>query len=223
MGLAGPKRKQRLVGAASSRNANWIGDATLPGQRLLSQMGWQEGQHLGTEASNGRTEAVKAMFKMDNKGIGSHRAEKEAREKGLPGPGMDRWIGGGGELGGLFDRLNAGASTSASPVPEAIVAVETAPSAGEQKERKSKKDKKRKRDDKAATSSSSSSEDEDETPKKAKKSKSSGDDCERKAKKERKRAEKEEKRARKEAKKRAKAEALEEVKAAPTPAVIRNA
>lgn len=161
MGLAGPKRKQRLVGAATTRNDAWMGDATLPGQRLLAQMGWQEGQGLGS-SSQGRSEAIKAMWKMDNKGIGSQRAEKEARELGLPGPGLDRWIGGGGELGGLFERLNA--SSSSSPTPE-MLAIENAPAESSKSKSKSKskdKDRKRKRssesaEEEANASSSSSS------------------------------------------------------------------
>lgn len=48
-------------------------------------------------------------FKMDNKGIGASRFEKEAWKNGQ----ADAWIGGGGELGDLFDRLN---KASAAPV-----------------------------------------------------------------------------------------------------------
>ena len=42
-------------------------------------------------------------IKLDNKGIGAHRHEKEAREQGK----ADAWVGAGGDLGSLFDRLNA--------------------------------------------------------------------------------------------------------------------
>ncbi|CAO1628076.1 unnamed protein product [Parajaminaea phylloscopi] len=210
MGLAGPKRKQKLVGAAVGRNEAWLGDATLPGQRLLAQMGWTEGQGLGS-STQGRSEAIKAMYKMDNKGIGSQRAEKEAREKGLPGPGMDRWIGGGGELGGLFDRLNASAASSPGPsTPTAATSVSQEDSSSPEPSRKSSKsgkDKKRKRDsdksDVDGTASSSvveleSEQGSEKRRKSGKKDHSSGD------KEERKRAKKEKKRQEKEAKQLAK-------------------
>lgn len=212
MGLAGPKRKQKLVGAATSRNTAWVEDASLPGQRLLAQMGWQQGQGLGA-ASEGRSEALKAMYKMDNKGIGTHRAEKEAREKGLPGPGMDRWIGGGGELGGLFERLNAGSgssspavaiSTPSSPaLPPTAVSVDHNEAASPERssQRKShSKDKKRKRDDKQSDSAKGGEDFEGSSHKRSKAQSSKGSTSskeERRAAKLAKKLEKEEKKAKK--------------------------
>ena len=141
MGLAGTKRKQRLVGSATTRNASWLNDESLPGQRLMAQMGWTQGQGIGlSSASEARTENIKAMFKMDNKGIGAQRAEREARASGQAGiAGADKWIGGGGELGGLFERLNA--SAQATPTAELSEAE------AESDTKQAKSDKKRKRDE----------------------------------------------------------------------------
>ncbi|PWN19726.1 hypothetical protein BCV69DRAFT_283833 [Microstroma glucosiphilum] len=179
MGLAGEKRKQRLVGSAVTRNSSWLADTSLPGQRLLSQMGWSEGQGIGG-SGQGRTETIKTMYKMDNKGIGSQRAEKEMRDSGKAGVGgADKWIGGGGELGGLFERLNA-ASTSSSgvstPIVEEMAETETITS------KDSKKDKKRKRKAQEPSSDSSSSESEEE-PKPRKSKGKSKEDSKKKSKK----------------------------------------
>ncbi|CDW99110.1 hypothetical protein [Sporisorium scitamineum] len=81
MGLSGPKQKQRLVGSASTRNTAWLNDASAPGQRMLAQMGWSTGQSLGL-AMPGLTENLKVAYKMDNKGIGAQRHEREARANG---------------------------------------------------------------------------------------------------------------------------------------------
>ena len=176
MGLAGAKRKQRLVGAAVGRNASWLTDTSLPGQRLLSQMGWSEGQGLGTSADAGRTEAIKAMFKMDNKGIGSQRAEKELREQGGRGR-ADGWAGGGGDLGSLFERLNAAGSGTTTPdVISEPIALEPSSSKGKAKDEPSKKRKRSRQEDESTAAFSSSSDSDAESSKKKKKSKSKDKD-----------------------------------------------
>lgn len=113
MGLSAPKRKAKLIGSASTRNAAWTDDASLPGQRLLASMGWSQGKGLGT-SSQGTAAPITVAFKMDNKGIGARRHEREARANGK----ADAWIGGGGELGDLFERLNRASSSTSTPVPE---------------------------------------------------------------------------------------------------------
>jgi Pin2-interacting protein X1 len=77
---------------------------------------------------------ITMAFKLDNKGIGAKRFEKEARANGK----ADAWIGGGGELGDLFERLNKGSSTSASP----IQVEETDAKEGKKDSRKRKSEKK---------------------------------------------------------------------------------
>lgn len=101
MGLSEAKRRTRLVGSAVTNNSAWTNDASLPGQRMLSSMGWTQGQGLGT-SSQGTAVPITMAFKMDNKGIGARRFEKEARASGK----ADAWIGGAGQLGVLFERLN---------------------------------------------------------------------------------------------------------------------
>ncbi|KAJ9474644.1 G-patch domain-containing protein [Pseudozyma hubeiensis] len=142
MGLSGPKQKQRLVGSASTRNTAWLNDASAPGQRMLAQMGWSTGQSLGLTMP-GLTENLKVAYKMDNKGIGAQRHEREARANG-----KDIWVGGGGDLGNLFERLNAAnaASSSSSAV---VSAPFSADSSGDEKtSKKSKKEKKEKKEGK---------------------------------------------------------------------------
>lgn len=102
MGLSEARPKQRLVGAASARNASWLNDTSLPGQRMLAKMGWSPGAGLGT-GLQGTSSNLSVAIKLDNKGIGAHRHEREAREQGK----ADAWVGAGGDLGSLFDRLNA--------------------------------------------------------------------------------------------------------------------
>lgn len=182
MGLAGAKRKQRLVGAAVGRNASWLTDTSLPGQRLLSQMGWSEGQGLGTSADAGRTEAIKAMFKMDNKGIGSQRAEKELREQGGGGR-ADGWAGGGGDLGSLFERLNAaGSGTSTPDVISEPIALEPSSSKGKAKDEPPKKRKRSRQEDESTAAASSSDTDADSSKKKKSKSKDKDSKKEKKSK-----------------------------------------
>ncbi|CAO1623033.1 unnamed protein product [Sympodiomycopsis kandeliae] len=177
MGLAGTKRKQRLVGSAVTRNSSWLNDDSLPGQRLMAQMGWSQGQGIGlSSAGEARTENIKAMFKMDNKGIGAQRAEKEAREgakHGVAGADNNKWIGGGGELGGLFDRLNASVSSTPQPqtpieeAPQDEVGASSSSSKKrkrdssdkkEKKEKESKSDKKERKDKKSKDKEKSKSE-----------------------------------------------------------------
>ena len=102
MGLSEPRGKQRLVGSSATRNTAWLNDASLPGQRMLSAMGWAPGAGLGSNLQ-GMSSNLSLGIKLDNKGIGAHRHEKEAREQGK----ADAWVGAGGDLGSLFDRLNA--------------------------------------------------------------------------------------------------------------------
>ena len=114
MGLSEPRRKQRLVGAAAHRNAAWTNDMSLPGQRMMSMMGWAPGEGLGT-TNKGLSTNLTVSMKLDNKGIGAHRHEREAREQGR----SDAWVGAGGDLGSLFDRLNqANEQATPSPPPE---------------------------------------------------------------------------------------------------------
>ncbi|GAC96076.1 hypothetical protein PHSY_003655 [Pseudozyma hubeiensis SY62] len=142
MGLSGPKQKQRLVGSASTRNTAWLNDASAPGQRMLAQMGWSTGQSLGLTMP-GLTENLKVAYKMDNKGIGAQRHEREARANG-----KDIWVGGGGDLGSLFERLNAANAASSSSSAVASASSPADGSGDEEKSKKSKEDKKDKKDKK---------------------------------------------------------------------------
>lgn len=153
MGLSDNKRKQRLVGSASGRNAAWSGNEALPGQRLLASMGWQAGQGLGT-SQQGMSAPVTMAFKLDNKGIGARRHEREARASGK----VDAWIGGGGDLGSLFERLNK-AATSANAGEGAVhgddddddksqEAGEAEKGKGEKKRKRDKDDKKKRKEEK---------------------------------------------------------------------------
>ncbi|MCO5610062.1 hypothetical protein L7F22_064297 [Adiantum nelumboides] len=156
MGLSDNKRKQRLVGSASGRNAAWSGNEALPGQRLLASMGWQAGQGLGT-SQQGMSAPVTMAFKLDNKGIGARRHEREARASGK----VDAWIGGGGDLGSLFERLNR-AATSANAEEGAAhgdddddddddksqEAGEAEKGKGEKKRKRDKDDKKKRKEEK---------------------------------------------------------------------------
>ena len=118
MGLSEPRKKQRLVGAASQHNTAWLQDSSLPGQRMMSMMGWAPGTGLG-QSRQGMSSHLTVSMKLDNKGIGAQRHEREAREQGK----ADAWVGAGGDLGSLFDRLNqANAAPRAdeppAPAPE---------------------------------------------------------------------------------------------------------
>ena len=87
---------------------------SLPGQRMMSMMGWAPGEGLGT-TNKGLSTNLTVSMKLDNKGIGAHRHEREAREQGR----SDAWVGAGGDLGSLFDRLNqANEQATPSPPPE---------------------------------------------------------------------------------------------------------
>lgn len=140
MGLSGPKQKQRLVGSAAMRNTAWLNDSSAPGQRMLAQMGWTSGQSLGLTMP-GLTENLKVAYKMDNKGIGAQRHEREARANG-----KDIWVGGGGDLGSLFERLNA--ANAASSSSSAVASTSTSDDEGENKSKKSKKSNKEEKDKK---------------------------------------------------------------------------
>lgn len=110
--LAERKNKVRLVGSAHTANRNWAQDTAAPGQRLLASMGWQAGQGLGNGSSEANTtaqNAISASIKLDNKGIGSQRAERDARASGA----MDPWSNQGSrDFGALLERLNATAAAS---------------------------------------------------------------------------------------------------------------
>ncbi|KAL9938677.1 hypothetical protein V8E36_002396 [Tilletia maclaganii] len=103
MGLSERKVKRHLVGSAVSSNAAWTANDALPGQRMLASMGWAQGQGLGLSAQ-GSAAPISVAFKLDNKGLGVQRAEKEARSAGKAG--MD-WLGGGSDYEALLQRLNA--------------------------------------------------------------------------------------------------------------------
>lgn len=111
---------------------------------MLAQMGWSAGQSLGLTMP-GLTENLKVAYKMDNKGIGAQRHEREARANG-----KDIWVGGGGDLGSLFERLNAAnaASSSSSAVASSSGSDADGDVKDEKKSKKSKKDKKDKKDKK---------------------------------------------------------------------------
>ncbi|KAJ1019496.1 hypothetical protein NDA18_005979 [Ustilago nuda] len=140
MGLSGPKQKQRLVGSATTRNTAWLNDSSAPGQRMLAQMGWASGQSLGLTMP-GLTENLKVAYKMDNKGIGAQRHEREARANG-----KDIWVGGGGDLGSLFERLNA--ANTASSSSSLVASTSTSDYEDEKKSKKSNKSKKEEKDKK---------------------------------------------------------------------------
>ena len=81
---------------------------------MMSMMGWAPGEGLGT-TNKGLSTNLTVSMKLDNKGIGAHRHEREAREQGR----SDAWVGAGGDLGSLFDRLNqANEQAAPSPPPE---------------------------------------------------------------------------------------------------------
>lgn len=122
MGLAEQRKKQRLVGSATTRNSAWLNDASLPGQRMMTSMGWAPGSGLGTSGQGMSTNLAVSM-KLDNKGIGAQRHEREALEQGK----ADAWIGAGGDLGSLFDRLNSANAEEKKAEPEP--APRTTPSA----------------------------------------------------------------------------------------------
>lgn len=132
---------------------------------MLAQMGWSAGQSLGLTMP-GLTENLKVAYKMDNKGIGAQRHEREARANG-----KDIWVGGGGDLGSLFERLNA---ANATPSSSSAIASSSSSTSGDgesddakiksKKIKTPKKEKKDKRDK------------EDRSAKRAKKDKSSSED-----------------------------------------------
>lgn len=170
MGLSGPKQKQRLVGSASTRNTAWLNDASAPGQRMLAQMGWSAGQSLGLTMP-GLTENLKVAYKMDNKGIGAQRHEREARANG-----KDIWVGGGGDLGSLFERLNA---ANASSSISAVASSSSSAAGGDDDDDKEKshKSKKEKKDKKSKKDKSSSKDKSGESKSKKKRKHDDSDDA----------------------------------------------
>ncbi|WFD44242.1 hypothetical protein MPSI1_002908 [Malassezia psittaci] len=110
MGLSEQRKKQRLVGSATTRNNAWVNDTSLPGQRLMASMGWAPGSGLGTSGS-GMASNLAVSMKLDNKGIGAQRHEKEALQQNK----ADAWGGAGGDLGSLFERLNSANANGATP------------------------------------------------------------------------------------------------------------
>ncbi|WFD00255.1 hypothetical protein MYAM1_003003 [Malassezia yamatoensis] len=119
MGLSEQRRKQRLVGSATTHNNAWVNDTSLPGQRLMASMGWAPGTGLGTSGS-GMASNLTVSMKLDNKGIGAQRHEKEALQQNK----ADAWVGAGGDLGSLFERLN---SANANETTSSVTAQEPAP------------------------------------------------------------------------------------------------
>ncbi len=79
----------------------WLNDAAAPGQRMLAQMGWSAGQSLGLTMP-GSPKTSRSRTRWTTRASGAQRHEREARANG-----KDIWVGGGGDLGSLFERLNA--------------------------------------------------------------------------------------------------------------------
>ena len=91
----------------------------------MSMMGWAPGTGLGT-SNQGMSTNLTVSMKLDNKGIGAHRHEREALEQGK----ADAWVGAGGDLGSLFDRLNqANQDDTTSRSPEASTSTALSPGA----------------------------------------------------------------------------------------------
>lgn len=82
----------------------------------MTMMGWAPGSGLG-QSRQGMASHLTVSMKLDNKGIGAQRHEREAREQGK----ADAWVGAGGDLGSLFERLNQAnesANEPSTPAPE---------------------------------------------------------------------------------------------------------
>ncbi|CAD6910233.1 unnamed protein product [Tilletia controversa] len=115
MGLSERKVKRRLVGSAVTSNSAWTANEALPGQRMLASMGWSQGEGLGVN-QQGSAAPISVAFKLDNKGLGVARAEKEARSSGSKTGGMD-WLGGGSDYEAVLQRINAAnAAPAGTPV-----------------------------------------------------------------------------------------------------------
>jgi len=65
--LAEPKRRQKW--SMNPRGTLWSNDQNKFGQKLMEKMGWNKGEGLGKEGQ-GITDAIKANYKDNNKGIG---------------------------------------------------------------------------------------------------------------------------------------------------------
>lgn len=72
MGLSGVRRKQRL--AADPQNTTWKSDTSKFGYKMLTKMGWREGQGLGRN-EDGSTEHLAVQFKADT--VGRSRGGEE--------------------------------------------------------------------------------------------------------------------------------------------------
>ncbi|KAK0546599.1 hypothetical protein OC846_005195 [Tilletia horrida] len=169
MGLSERKVKRQLVGSAVTSNAAWTANGALPGQRMLASMGWSQGQGLGVN-QQGSAAPISVAFKLDNKGLGVIRAEKEARKAGNT---SSDWLGGGSDYEALLQRLNAANSQPASPSAniEEEATVEEAVTTVDSKKEKKKKSKKRKSSEDDDASDNEARTADDSSKKKRKKSK----------------------------------------------------
>ncbi|KAK0549863.1 hypothetical protein OC845_002931 [Tilletia horrida] len=170
MGLSERKVKRQLVGSAVTSNAAWTANGALPGQRMLASMGWSQGQGLGVN-QQGSAAPISVAFKLDNKGLGVIRAEKEARKAGNT---SSDWLGGGSDYEALLQRLNAANSQPASPsanIEEEATVEEAVTTVDSQKEKKKKKSKKRKSSEDDDASDNEAWTADDSSKKKRKKSK----------------------------------------------------
>ncbi|KAJ3054670.1 PIN2/TERF1-interacting telomerase inhibitor 1 [Rhizophlyctis rosea] len=70
MGLAEPKRKQRI--GPDPRNKAWADDKSKFGLKMLEKFGWSEGKGLGVN-QDGITQHVSVRLKEDNLGVGADR------------------------------------------------------------------------------------------------------------------------------------------------------
>ncbi|KAE8227242.1 hypothetical protein CF319_g273 [Tilletia indica] len=170
MGLSERKVKRRLVGSAVTSNSAWTKNEALPGQRMLASMGWSQGQGLGV-GQQGSAAPISVAFKLDNKGLGVTRAEKEARSSGAKTGSMD-WLGGGSDYEALLQRINAAnaADTDAATPTQTTTEAATSDSDSEsdqddaaaQSQRSDKSKGKKKKEDKKKKKSSKRKDSEDD-------------------------------------------------------------
>ena len=74
MGLSQPKQRQRID--KDPRNKKWSDDSNRIGLKLLSKMGWSEGNGLGANQCGIKTN-IKATMKTDTMGIGAIRNSQD--------------------------------------------------------------------------------------------------------------------------------------------------
>jgi G-patch domain len=67
-------KKRARLRTSDPQNKHWANDKDKVSYKLMSSMGWREGQGLGT-SSNGSTDVVSARVKFDNGGVGSGVAQ----------------------------------------------------------------------------------------------------------------------------------------------------